>query len=270
MPAGNQSLQPFIPTVFTTQSATAYKGNLDSNSSIIGNPAASFYVYPQNPATMSVNVDVGFTYFKTGIGVALNNGAGSIPVALVAPGSNSYYATIYFDPTINNVGVVYSTTGASPTPILPELRCQIPLAVVLIPSTAVTIQATMITDVRGSVFASFGKIVTLAGNTTYNVMGASDIQLIITYTAAMTLTLTNLQMGVPVSIILFNSTGGALVFKIAATSPVGTAYAILGDSAGASTNLTTVGYNEPSAQVHPILLVNPATAGGYQLQGPII
>jgi hypothetical protein len=268
MPAGKQSLQSYIPSVFTTQSAVAYKANLDSNSSIVGNPAGMFYVYPTSPASLLVNIDVGFTYMQQGTGLFLNNGGAPTTVALVAPGSNSYYGTIYYDSSAATFGVVYSATGVSPAPILPEIIYQIPLAVVLLTSTTTQIQATNITDVRMVAFTPFGRTPSLSANTNYNVVGANRVDIALTMTAALTLTLTNLQMGVPVYVRAFNSTGGTLVLKIAATSPAGTAYVLLNDASGA--NLTATGWGVTTMATKDFGLSNPPATGAYLLSGFII
>jgi len=271
MPAGAQSLQAFIPTVYTTQSATAYKGNLDGNSSIVGNPSGMFYVYPQQPATMTVNIDKGFTYVNTSVGHVLNNGAAAATVALVAPGSNSYYGTIYYEALANTFGVIYGASGASPTPVLPDMLTQIPLALALITSTTTTIQATNLTDARWVDYLPLGKNVgALAVNTAYNLMGASRFDINFAITAAITLTLNNISMGAPVTIRVTNTSGGALVLKVAATAPSTTAYTVFGDSAANAVNLVSTGYSVPNNSTHTIMLNNPAQAALYALFGPIV
>lgn len=260
MPAGNQSLQPLIPTVFTTMSATAYKGNIDSNSAVTGNPGGTFYVYPQTPASMSVNIDKGFTYSNIGAGLVLNNGAAAATVVLVAPGSNSYYGTIYYDTTANTFGVVYSASSATPSPVLPDQMHRVPLAVVLITSVTTTIQATNITDVRWAQFLPWGMAPgTLSANTAYNVMGALRVDINFTIGAAMTLTLNNLSEGAPVFIAATNTTGGALVFKMAATSPSGTAYVITAVSAGTLVNMITTGSSITAGTSHCFNYMNVPT-----------
>ena len=266
MPAGNQSLQQYIPTVNTTQSATAYKANIDSDTSIVGNPAGMFYVYPQTPASMSVNIDKGFTYNNVGTGLVLNNGAAAATLLLTAPGSSTYNGTIYYDTVANTFGVVYSPLGTAP--ILPEMISQIPLSIANISSSTVTIQAANLIDARWVNFAPLGKSATIGTNQSYNAFGASRVDLILVYTAALTVTLTNLQMGVPVLIRAENSGGSPFVIKIAASSPAGTAFAVFGDSGGSSTNLTTTGLSIAAAGIHDFILCNPAS-GSYQLQGVI-
>ncbi len=247
MPAGNQSLQAFIPTVFTTQSATAYKGNIDAISSIVGNPSGCMVVYPQQPATMSVNIDKGFTYLYLQTGVVLNNGAAASTVLLVAPGSNSYYATVYYDMITNTFGAVYGVSGASPTPILPNAVWQMPLAFVLITSTTTSIQATNIIDARNAIWQSaplVAPVTVTTSTSTQSMFGATSVALNINYNVATTVTLSSLRVGVHVDLVMYNSSAGALTFKLAATQPDGTAYGTVQgktDSTGIYTNLGTTG-----------------------------
>ena len=266
MPAGNQSLQQYIPTVNTTQSATAYKANLDGNSSIVGNPAAMFYVYPQTPATMSVNIDKGFTYNNIGNAMVQNNGAGPATLLLTNPGSGTYYGTIYYDTVANTFGVTYAPINSAP--IMPNALSQIPLAIVLINVSTPTIQATNLTDVRGLQFAPWGlQPGTLSTATAYNVMGASRVDMNFAISAALTLTLNNLSQGAPVSLVVTVSSGGPYLLKVAATAPSGAAYAVTGVTGAAPFNLAVTGYNVPNASTHCIELANIPTT---TLLGPII
>lgn len=224
MPAGPNTTQSLQPTYFPVQGSLQLLGNLATNSSICGQTAGSLCVYPGTG--MVVEVDTGFTLFESGTGVLFQNGGSPVAVTLTAPGSNSYYATIYWDQTANTCGVVYGTSGVSPTPILPNFLTQIPLAVVLIPTGTSTITAAMITDIRkwwqfghlDHSNASFG-----AGGDSLNCACATDIWLFEQITAAAgTLTLINLRWGTRINMIWFNNTAAAKTVFLVASTPSGT------------------------------------------------
>lgn len=238
MPIGSQSLQDYIATQYGSMVASTYKANIDSNSSIVSNPAGSLYVYPNNPAGLSVLVDDGFNVPQLNQTAPwLFNGASSPNVvSLTAPGSNSYYACIYWNLTTSTTGVIYGTASASPVPVVPDQPYLVPLAFVLIANGASTITASNISDARfwtpdAPLCLTPGALST---STAVNCQGASSVMISCTITAALTLTLNNLKNAVPVWIAVGNGTGSGFVFKFAGTTPGGVAYAIAGKVAGAS------------------------------------
>jgi hypothetical protein len=211
--------------------ASAYKADIDANSSIAANVAGSLYVTPNNPAALNVLVDKAFNLQQTGAaGAFLLNGAASpVTVTLVAPGSNSYYATIYWNSLTNAPGVIYGASGVTPTSVLPDDAAFVPL----------------IFDVRDwmppvpvRLSGSFST------NQTLNCNGASNVQVYITATASLTINLTNLQLGIPVSLFL-TSGAAAPVLNMTASTPSGVAYGIStkAGTSGASTpgNFVTTG-----------------------------
>lgn len=72
------------------------------------------------------------------------------------------------------------------------------------------------------VMAEFNAVTT---NQTVNCAGASSVCITFVFTAAVTLSLTNLPFGIPVCVRVQNNTAGALTFNLTATDPTGTAYA---------------------------------------------
>jgi hypothetical protein len=258
MPIGSTS-QAFTPTIYTSMVAATYKANIDADTAILSNPGGGLYVYPNNPAALSVLVDPAFN-IPAGGGTSpffLNGTGSAITVSLTAPGSNSYYATIYWDYSTNSVGVVYGATGVSPTPVLPDLAYRVPLAVVLLTAGQATVVASNISDVR--TWLPEGPVLSYTSTTStglsINCNGASLVQVSFNFTAAITVSLFSLRMGVPVNINAGNSSGGALVLRIAAGTPAGTTYSTFGKIAGASTgliNLTTTGISIPSGVTYAL------------------
>jgi hypothetical protein len=232
MPLGNQSLQPWTPTIYTSMVASTYKANIDGNSSVGGNPCGMLYVYPNSPAALNVLVDQAFNLGGSGNAnpFLLNGAASPITVALTAPGSNSYYGTIYWDLTTNTAGVVYGATGVSPTPILPDQAWRIPIALVLLTAGQATVAASNIYDVR-DIFTfcplTFLNSAVSTTTLTVNCQGATSMSIDIGFTGAgLTLTLSNLQAGVPICMLIKNSNAGTQTFKMVATTPGGVAYSI--------------------------------------------
>ncbi len=150
MPLGPQSLAAWIATNFAGDLGSTYKGKIDAISSIAGGPSGSLYVYPNNPASLGVLVDPGFNLpqINQPSPFLLNGGASPILVTLVAPGSNSYYATIYWDLTTNTAGVIYGASAVSPIPVLPTQSYRIALALVLLTTGQATVTASSIYDIR--------------------------------------------------------------------------------------------------------------------------
>lgn len=270
MPAGNTSLQAYAPTNYTTMVASTYKADIDSNSSIVGNPAAALTVYPNSPAALSVLVDTGFTFVETGTGMVLQNGGGPTTVTVTAPGSNSWYVVIYYDTLANTCGATTGASGVSPTIQLPEHVRQIPLAAVLVANGQLTVVATNITDlrswVRGPLCTSPSAYSTSG---TINCFGATSVVATTSFTGAgCTVTLSNLMAGVPVFIRVANTNASTQTLKLAATSPAAVAYAILvQNSADASIDMVATGVSLLTGAARVFILNAPAVA---TLTGPML
>lgn len=245
MPGGQTSLQAWTPAINTAQVASAYKANLDGNSSIHSNMSGMLNCYPNTPVGLSVLVDPAFNLWTLGGGgtnggpILLNTAASPVTVSLVAPASNSYYATIYWNPTTNTAGVVYSAPSATPFPILPDAAEMLPLACVLIATGQATIAAGNIYDAR--TFFRFGPIryqnAALAAPVTINAAGATLLTLDTKLTAAATMTVNNLQVGVPVYQIMRAST---FTLTLNFNTPSGVAYSLLTKISGAVANFSAM------------------------------
>jgi hypothetical protein len=250
MPIGAQSLQSYIATIYTSMVASTYKANIDGNSSIVSNAAGALYVYPNNPVALNVLVDPAFSVPQLAAAdpYVLNGAASPVTVTLVAPGSNSYYACIFWDIQSAVAGVVYGASAVSPLRVLPDNIRQVPLAFVLLTTGQATVTAANISDARSLLSVGYGALTTALGSVStaqsVNCDGASSVNITLQITAAITLTLTNVRYGCEVGVICGNGTGGALIFKIAASAPSGTAIAINGKVSGtatAFTNMTATG-----------------------------
>jgi len=254
MPKGAQSLQPFTPTVFTSQTAAVYKANIDGNASVVSNVSGVGYVYPTSPASMSVRVDMGFnTPRMFGAVVFLNSGAGPVTVALVAPGSNSRYACIYWDPQSLTVGVVYSATSASPAPTPPDAVQLISLAYVLLTAGMSSVQASNIFDVRSALPASAEMQQTVGfasgvSNPTIDCTGVTAIAITGNLTTSpVTIGLANLRSGVEISILVF-VTGATRTLFLGASTPQGNVFTnVVGihTATGAFTDMIATGIPIP-------------------------
>jgi hypothetical protein len=246
MPIGAQSLQSYIATIYTSMVASTYKANIDGNSSIASNPAGALYVYPNNPVALNVLVDPAFNVPQLAAAdpYVLNGAASPVTVTLVAPGSNSYYACIFWDIQTAAAGVVYGASAVSPLRVLPDNIRQVPLAFVLLTTGQATVTATNISDVRSLLSVGYGaysvSLGSVATNQTINADGASSVNVNVVITAAITITINNLRYGCTVTVICTNSTGGALVLKFAGTTPSGFSLPFNGKLAGTSTGLVNL------------------------------
>lgn len=235
---------PWTPTVYTAQVAATYKSNLDNNSAIAAQPSGCFYVYPNNPAGLSVLVDAAFNLWclngggTNGGPILFNNAASPITVSLTAPTANSYYATIYWNPNTNTAGVVYGAASATPFPILPDNYEMELLAVVLLTTGQVNVQANNIFDAR--TFFKYGPVRyytnAFGASVTINCAGATVVTIDWKIgTAGFTLTLSNLQIGIPFYMV---GHAAAITATVVATTPSGVAYTLQTKQAGTATNFT--------------------------------
>jgi hypothetical protein len=249
MPSGTQQTQPYTTTNYNSMVAATYKQNIDANTAIASNPAGAMYVYPNNPAALSVVVDPAFNIPQSGTTPFLLNGAASpVTVTLTAPGSNSYYGCVYWDLSTSTAGVVYGATGVSPTPILPDQAWRVPLALVLIANGASTISAANIFDVRATILQPYipgcvdlGTVSTSPA--AVNCFGADSVVIHVVCTAATTITLTlnNFQVGARFTIVM-GTTTATVTYKIVANTPGGTACAVTGiTQINTTVNMVTTG-----------------------------
>jgi hypothetical protein len=214
MPSGSQSLQPFLAPVYTSDTASTYKGKIDANGSIMGAVAGQFYVYPTSPATLGVNVDSAWNILRVGNAVINQTTASPQVISLVAPGVGSYFATIYYDSNSGICGGTYGTaTTGTPAIVFPSQTWQMPLAAVLIAAGQSSVQANNILDLRGLNLLTRHLGKTISGTATQDCTGATRVEIVFTITANnQTLTLTNLMQGAEINVVAFNNSGASATF----------------------------------------------------------
>ena len=232
---------------------------------------------------MSVLVDPAFNLPQAGFAAPflLNAAASPVAVSLTAPGSNKYYATIYWDVQTQAPGVVYGASGTSPTPILPDKIWQVPLALVLIQSTDTTIQPTAIQDVR---YWFDGLPLTLsvtyasaaAANKTIECNGATEVNIFVASwtsgSGTITFTLNNLRVGVNVNISIYNNSGNTITFKVVGTTPGGVSYNAAYVITGASltdNNLSVTGAASATGKFQTYNLIGYLSGTTPTLKGPL-
>jgi hypothetical protein len=220
MPAGATSLNPWLGLVNSALTAAQYKAGIDSDSSIAGNVAGQFSVYPNSPVGLSVLVDTGFDSWSVPSGYEQNAGLSSPAlVTLTAPTTNPYWAMIYFDPNTNLCGVVYGVQATTPTPTFPDSWGVWPLALIQLGVGQTTVTASQIRDIRGLRLTQLPWFLELAvsGSTTLNLMGVRKIHIHIVTTANFTLTLNNVSFYTDIDIIAQASTVSKTMFVNAVT-----------------------------------------------------
>jgi hypothetical protein len=224
MGAGNQSLVPWALSSYGSQSASAYKCNVDANEAIRSQPCGSLCVYPTSPASLAVMVDTGFALVQPGVGFLLQKSGAPTQVNLAAPSSNSYYATIYWDSETNTCDAVYGATATSPTPVMPNYQHQVPLALVLLTTGQIAVQNTNIIDIRQWIGNAGLAAGTLTFNTSVQCLGLTD--LCMRYTTGgvsgnFTLTLNNLSYGTRLQLTIEVGLSLTLGVLLAANTPDG-------------------------------------------------
>jgi hypothetical protein len=223
MPVGPQSNIPYAASNWVAMApGNVYKSAIDVSTSILS-PLSRFYVYQNSPVGMSVLIDVGYNFMLGGSGPVLQPTAAPVSVALVAPGTNPYYATVYWDSVANTFGVVYGAQATSPVPTVPDSWHQEILAFVKLSPGQTSITSSNITDARWMSLmpCHVSQNLTVTSNTTVNLLGAKKLSLFLTTNANMTLTLANLRYHTDIDLFLQNTSGANKVVKIAATTPSG-------------------------------------------------
>jgi hypothetical protein len=247
MPIGSQSLNPYTPTNFAAVNGTQYKGQLDAATAIAANPAGSLYVYPNSPAAMNVLVDGAFNLPLLGQVSPFAFFGANAPsvVSIPAPGSNSYYACVYFDILLGTTGVVFGASSATPGLRVPNALWQVPLAFVNVTAGQTSIGAANIFDARswvqpGAISYNLG---TVAVNTAVNCQNASLVSVRAGFSnaAGFLLTLVNVRNGCNINVFLQNATGGSNSSLVQALMPDGTAFVVNAISATATTIWSTTG-----------------------------
>jgi hypothetical protein len=228
MPIGPASLQSYQASAYTNDTADLYKAKLDANSSIASNAAGVGYVYPTQPASLNVQVDLSYNLPQLQHGYQLQGTNAPAALALSAPSSAYYYATVYLDTMTNALGVVYSPLSAT-APIQSDYVHQIALAGVYLASGQTTITASNITDLRSPLFRHL-TLSLYAGTVTtpyhLDCRQADRINLWANFAASCSAYCDNLRCGSLVQVTWGNVSGTSSGLGVYATTPSGTAYKV--------------------------------------------
>jgi hypothetical protein len=228
MPIGPASLQSYQASVYTSDTADLYKAKLDANSAIASNVAGIGYVYPTNPASLTVQVDLSYNIPQISHGYQLQGTNAPATVALTAPSSAFYYGTVYLDTLTNALGVVYSPLSAA-APIQSDYVHQIALAGVYLATGQTTISAANIIDLRSPLFRHLTLTVyagTIPNPYHLDCRQADRINLWAHFGGSCSAYFDNLRIGSHVQASWGNISGGTVTLGVGATTPSGTAYQV--------------------------------------------
>lgn len=141
----------FIQPDYTTQTATAYKSNLDAALAVAARLIANFAPRAQDTPVMTVRIDAGHVFN----GASLTEVAAQSTGTITAPVGNPRIDRIVIDRFTGVVSVITGTPAASP--VAPAITAgHIPVAQVLIQTASTVITNSMITDERD--FAMLGVV----------------------------------------------------------------------------------------------------------------
>ena len=232
----SQSIQLLLltqPSVYTMNSPNP---NPTINPSVLFPAHNSLRVLQNTPPDMSVIV-IGCPLISNSSASGITGGVGVTQIPLSAPGSNSYWATIYWDLSNNNFGVTYSASSSNPTVQYPDFVNQVPIATVLIPSSATYISQNMIADlIPTQTIANPSSLIvrSAAANPTFNCHAACNVLGSVATGISNTYTFTNIRVGVFLSLQIYNNAGGAINYTITLTAPSGVNIAAYGKTGGAA------------------------------------
>jgi hypothetical protein len=136
---------------YTTQSAAAYKANIDGMAAVFERFGNNFAPYANSPAAMNVKVAAGVLFVSGAIVSQAIQTTGTI----TAPVGNPRIDRIVVDAITGAVSVITGTPAGSPT--APAITAgKLPVAQVLLQTSSTTITNSMITDERIGTGASSG------------------------------------------------------------------------------------------------------------------
>lgn len=140
----------FVQPDSTTQTGTAYKGNIDAAIAVLAEQAAQFAVAAQDAPNLTVAMRAGRLYLadRTIVSVAAQNSA-----ALTAPATNPRNDIVYYDASTGAIGVAAGAEAASPAdPTIPANK--IPKARIRWTVGMASITNSVIDDLSPAIFTS--------------------------------------------------------------------------------------------------------------------
>jgi hypothetical protein len=141
--SGTNPVATFSQSNFTTDTATAYKTKIDSNSIVMQRVVDCFAPRQSNTPAMTVTLDPGFV-FK---GTTLTEVAAQTTGTITAPVGNPRIDRVVVDRMSGAASVVTGTPAASPAaPAIPSGK--IPICQVLLQTSSTSITNSMLTDER--------------------------------------------------------------------------------------------------------------------------
>jgi len=137
------SVATWLKSVFTTQTATNYKSNIDACFAVAERIVDNFAPRQSTTPAMTVTLDAGALYN----GQILTEVATQTTGTITAPATNPRIDRVVINKATGVVSVIIGTPAGSPTP--PALTAGVyPIAQVLLQTTSTTIVNSMLTDER--------------------------------------------------------------------------------------------------------------------------
>jgi len=151
------SVATWLKSVFTTQTATNYKSNIDACFAVAERIVDNFAPRQSTTPAMTVTLDAGALYN----GQILTEVATQTTGTITAPATNPRIDRVVINKTTGAVSVIIGTPAGSP--VAPALTADVfPVAQVLLQTSSVTIVNSMITDERLSALTSIATHISVA------------------------------------------------------------------------------------------------------------
>lgn len=151
------SVATWLKSVFTSQTATNYKSNIDACFAVAERIVDNFAPRQTTTPAMTVTLDAGALYN----GQTLTEVAAQTTGTITAPATNPRIDRIVIDKTSGAISVITGTPAGSP--VAPALTAGVfPVAQVLLQTSSVTIVNSMITDERTAALTAIAAQITAA------------------------------------------------------------------------------------------------------------
>ena len=151
------SVATWLKSVFTTQTATNYKSNIDACFAVAERIVDNFAPRQSTTPAMTVTLDAGALYN----GQILTEVATQTTGTITAPATDPRIDRVVINKTTGAVSVIIGTPAGSP--VAPALTADVfPVAQVLLQTSSVTIVNSMITDERLSALTSIATHISVA------------------------------------------------------------------------------------------------------------